>query len=359
MTEPEPQGEPTAQDTATMPPVSVGDPSWDVLLVAALVSFAFLAGVMLGRSGGRHPGYLPPPSAATTAPAAASAQQPPTQAAVLPATAGMPDGYYMGASTSQERPAQPSLALSASATKIYYHYSLPGWPANTPMGFRWWLRGKLLPSDSAVWRPSKNAAWAQGCFELHPPRGAAAFAAGIYEVELSGPNDLREVGSFAVVEGLEGMMAQEAPPGGILVGRPVICLEVDGQGRPKAAVTQVPPSVRKLYACFIYDGAVPGTVLTVRWFHEDVEIETGRSELRLPAAAGQAYGTLQVDKGPLPVGNWRVAVYLGATEKPMAEAAFAVTEKAIAPAAGGSVAPAAPHAPPVGRSRAPAHSPAR
>lgn len=328
-------GGPSSQDTAEMPRVTVLDPSWWVLLVAALVSFAFLVGVMLGGARARS-FHSPLPS---SAPVAEDAIEP-YRGAVEPAGARMGsaelgEGYYMGASTSPERPPQPPLALPASAAKIYYHYSLPGWPVDARIDFRWSLRGKTLPLDGVAWRPSQDGAWAQGYFELLPPGGAATFAPGIYEVELSGRSDFREVGSFAVVQGLEGMMAQKVPPGGLLVGRPIVALEADNQGRPTKPVTQVPPSVSKLYACFTYDGAVPGTVLVVRWFYEEVEVEAARSELRLPAGAGQACGVLQLAKGPLPVGKWKVAIYSGGVDKPAAETSFVVTEKATVPQGAG------------------------
>ncbi|MCX7597701.1 MAG: hypothetical protein N2512_02370 [Armatimonadetes bacterium] len=340
--------EPSAQDTAHMPPVVAADASWWVVLVAALVSFAFLVGVMLGASrqpatAGRQP--------AVEATAESASQQETRQAAQSAgaiAPRAEPDGYYMGASTSPERPAQSPLAVPATATKVYYHYSLPGWPADAQIDFSWTVKGKPLPSDGVSWIPHQNVPWAQGYFELSPPGGAATFAPGIYEVELSGPDDLREVGSFAVLQGLEAMMAQEAPPGGLLVGRPVIAVEVDGQGRPVKSADQIPPSVSKLYACFTYDGALPDTKLIVRWFYGEVEVEAARSELRLPAAAGQAYAILQVAKGPLPLGTWKVAVYLGGVEKPRAEASFVVTEKAAIPEGGGAS----------GASKQPARSPA-
>lgn len=350
-----PEGTPTAQDTATLAPVSASDPSWAVMLTAALVSFAFLVGVMVGASGRGRFAHL---AASPAGPAAKSAvlptTQPGAQASTSIALTAADNAYYMGASTSPDRPMQPPLALPASAAKVYYHYSLPGWPADAHIGFRWSLKGKPCPLDKVTWRPSKNVAWAQGYFELSPPGGAATFAPGIYEVELSGPGDLREVGSFAVVDGLEGMMAQKVPPGGILVGRPVIALEVDNQGRPTKSTTQVPPSVRKLYACFTYDGAAPGTLVVVRWFYKDVEVEASKSELRLPAASGQAYATLQVTKGLLPVGNWKVAVYLRGVEKPRAEAAFVVSEKAVIPGGAGAARAGAERARPAGAVRRPA-----
>jgi len=240
------------------------------------------------------------------------------------------DGYFVGATLSEKRPGRAPLALPGSAARAYYHYSLPGWPANARVRLTWRLGGKEMPSRGVKWQPEKRAPYARGYFVLTAPREGEGFAPGIYEVELSADRGVTDTGSFAVLQDLELIMGQEPPAGAVLVSRPVICLSVDGQGRPGKPVTQVPAASPRVFACFSYDGAVKGAVLEVVWFCQDVEVPGVRTRLELPGVGGTASAFIRGGQEPLPAGPWSVGVYLEGASQALSAASFSV----VAPAEG-------------------------
>jgi hypothetical protein len=323
----------SSQDTALLPPVPrLLRLSVFVLVAACLAAAAFVGGA-----------YLAQPSATET-PAPAPSVKTVPQAAPAPT-----DGYYMGVAPAEKRPPEVLLCVAAGAPKLFYHYALPGWPAPAKLKLRWWLAGIELPADNARWRRDSRAKFATGLFELtpsepaqtpppvppKPPAPAPAPAApaqgfpqGIYQVEITGPDDLKEVGSFAVLAGLDQMMAQQTPTAAVLITPPVLAAAVDKQSRPTRPLPpNIAPDVPKLFVCFGYQGAAPGTVVEVRWFFYDIEVDAARSQVTLPSAFGQASAWFERHGDPLPEGKWRVAVYLPGAEKPSAELPFAVTPK--------------------------------
>lgn len=317
------------EETAELPAVLSADWSWPVLVVALVVGLAFLGGAYYGsadrrRAAGVQPGTGP----RATQPGAGDAQ---SQApAALEEEEAPTDGYFVGATLSEKRPGRAPLALPGSAGRVYYHYSLPGWPAGARVRLTWRLGGKELLSRGVKWQPDKRAPWATGYFLLPVPREGEGFPSGIYEVELSAEGGLTDTGSFAVLRDLELMMGHEPPAGAVLVSRPVICLSVDGQGRPGTPVTQVPATSPRVFTCFSYDGAVKGAVLEVVWFCQDVEVPSARTRLELPGVGGTASAFLRRGQEALPAGPWSVGVYLEGASQALSAASFTV----VAPAAG-------------------------
>jgi hypothetical protein len=354
----EPNADPTAQDTAIFP--AVRRPlrlSVFVLIAASLAGATFLAAAYLGK-----------PSASEVT-AAALPSTPSAGAKAQPAKPA--DDYFLGISATDKRPAEPPPYANAGVPRLFLHYAFPGWPAGAKLTFHWLLDGKDLPVDLAKWSHQSRAAFATGFYELSPPPASAAsqpppapapapptpaakpaapaqpgalpqpvpgpppqptsgFPAGIYQVEIDGPEDLKEIGSFAVLIGLDQMLTQEPPPAAVLITPPVLAAAVDKQSRPtKPLPPSIRPDTQRLFACFSYQGAAPGTVVEVRWFFGDVEVDAARSQVTLPSAFGQASAWFERHGTPLPEGKWTVAVYLPEAQKPSAQLAFTVAANAL------------------------------
>ncbi len=340
---------PDAQDTALLSavprPVRL---SLFVLIAACLAAATFLAAAYLGQQ----------PATGVPAPALPSA--PAVGAKALPVAAPS-DDYYLGISATEKRPAEPPPYAAAGVPRLFLHYAFPGWPPRAKLTFRWLLDGKDLPVALARWTRDSRAAFATGYYELTPPPASAAsqpppqpapvakpsapaqpgaltqpatgpppqptsgFPAGIYQVEIDGPDDLKEVGSFAVLIGLDQMLSQEPPPAAVLITPPVLAAAVDKQSHPTAPLQPtIRPDTPKLFACFGYQGAAPGTVVEVRWFFGDTEVDAARASITLPAAFGQASAWFERHGDPLPEGKWTVAIYLPEAQKPSAQLAFTV-----------------------------------
>ena len=349
---PEPDHDISAQDTAFL--TAVPRPlrlSVFVLIAAGLAAATFLAAVYLGRPSASE---IPAPVLPSAAPGAKA------QPAAAPS-----DDYFLGISATEKRPAEAPPYAAAGVPRLFLHYAFPGWPARANLTFHWFLDGKELPATLAKWSRNSRAPFATGYYDLTPPPASAAappppqpkppakpaapaqpgalsqpatgpppqptsgFPAGIYQVEIDAPDDLKEVGSFAVLIGLNEMLTQAPPPEAVLITPPVLASAVDKQSHP---TTPLPPAIRpdvpKLFACFGYQGAAPGTVVEVRWFFGDVEVDAARSQVTLPSAFGQASAWFERKGDPLPEGKWTVAVYLPEAQKPSAQLAFTVAANA-------------------------------
>ncbi|MGD9518319.1 MAG: hypothetical protein AB7W28_02295 [Armatimonadota bacterium] len=301
------------------------DWSWQILAVAVLVGAAFVGGSYLGLTG-RSEVTLPTGaelSGGTGIQAAASAQN------VLAAGQASPsDGYFVGASLSDKRPTSAPVALPSCVPRVYYHYSLPGWQPQGRLRLTWRLAGKELPKERVDWRPVPSASYPQGYFLLRAPDPAKGFQQGIYEVTLSASASLTDTGSFAVLDGLDAMLKQQPPPGGVLVSSPVVALRVDAKGRPVEPVAQVPDTVEKLFACFSYEGSVPGTVLEVVWFCEGIEVPRSHAVVQLPSVYGNAYSFIHRRGDRFPEGEWTVGVYIEGGSKAVRASRFTVRKTA-------------------------------
>lgn len=327
--DPEPDREPTSQDTALLEPVPRGlRLSAFVLISAVLAAAVFLAGVYVARPSKAQVVQLPASvrPAATPKPPAATAAD-----------------YFFGIAVTSTRPDKPAPYVAAGVPRLYLHYALPGWPAGAKLTFHWSLQGKSLPASLASWHRQSRASFATGYYDLTPPEAppslrpaakgpepaqgpASGFPPGIYQVRVDGPDQLSEIGSFVVMSGLQQMLAQQTPASAVLISPPTLASAVDGKSMPaKPLPSPVPSYTRKLFACFTYQDAAPGTMVDVRWFVGDHELHDARSQVTLPSVSGQASAWFERQGDPLPEGKWTVAVYLPGAGKPSAQTSFTVS----------------------------------
>ncbi len=285
------------------------DSSVQFLVLSAAVSIAFLVGVIAGKAA---------PSAGS------SITAPQRQHSFPPSLAGAgreADEYYLYASTSSA-PGRPPLVIDSSVSQIYIHYSFPDWS----FGQQLWLTckhgrsGKELRKISH--RPEKNR-YPRGYFRVAAP-SSKGFEPGIYLFEIRSASGQADAGSFAVVNQAKRILAQSPPSGAVVIGKPTISLGVDERGHPFSATDTVPASARTIYVCFPYDGAVEGMALEARWLYEGEEVAVARRRIVLPSVSGNAYAFIRCARGPLPVGRWRVEIYLEGARQALATKDFSV-----------------------------------
>jgi len=266
--------------------------------------------------------------------------EPPENEVLAPAEApdALPENRIVFSPTPERPEATPDI-ISAETQVIYVFYELGRVPEDAPLTGTWSHEGDALGElELTGLRRDEGVDHARGRFELHPPAteadgesaegGAAGFPPGIYEVELTSPDypDVTATGSFVALP----RAAQVLAGGGEPEGPPAIrslatATGVNEEGEPVGAASTFPSDVGRITTVFTYAGIAPGSVLTVRWFAGDDEIEAARTEIPINAAEGWAESWLETAEGEtLPAGNYRVTVHLGDDEKPLASTGFSV-----------------------------------
>ena len=315
------------EDTAELRPIR-RDPSWFILAVAVFAAIAFVAGAYWSSSSSTSPRRLsissaPPTRRATPHTAelslAASAQSKLTHTERSLITGD----YFLIASTSERLPSEAPVALPASAPQIFIHYSLPDWPASARPEIIIERDGEEVHEGAIEVRPSTASVHARGIVVLRPPPGAKGFAPGIYLVHLRDTAGAEEVLSFAVISDLEKILAQQPPPGGLLITDCAVTPELTPDGAPKGRVSElVGPS--QVYFWFAYDAAVEGAVVEVHWFLDGQLIPPASSRLHLKGGSGTAVAFVKCQGGTLPAGKWSVGVYLEGGTDALSGAQFVV-----------------------------------
>lgn len=240
-------------------------------------------------------------------------------------------------SPTPERPEQTPDIIPAESKAIYCFYQLDRVPPDAPLAARWWRDGEDLGRlELHELRREEGADHAVGRFTIKPPAPTAAgetqtpFPPGLYEVELTSEAapDVSARASFMVLPRAARILAGGGEPEGPPVVRSLrTAAAVSEDGEAVDAKTSF-AGPERVYVVFRYAGVMPGAVLTVRWYLDERELEDARAEIPIPAAEGVAHAWLQADAGtPLPPGQYRVAVFLGTEDEPLATTGFTITSR--------------------------------
>lgn len=283
-------------------------------------------------------------------------ETPPPEGAVIPAP--VPGSYdtRLVFSAGPEQPERTPDIIPAETSVVFCFYRLGRVSPQAPLTARWWLDGEELGAlELRDLRPDAEAPHAAGRFTIYPPtvhrseetpvnaepsagatateaRPPASFPPGIYEVEMTSPEhpDVVARGSFLALPRAAKILQGGGEPAGPPVVRSLTTgVGIGNDGAVIGRTTLFPPTVRRIYAAFEYQGVPPGAVLTVRWFIESTELRRARAEIPVAAERGRAHAWLEVEgRDRLPDAQYQVRVYLGDEDRPLASTGFRISTAA-------------------------------
>ncbi|HCA47789.1 MAG TPA: hypothetical protein DEP45_10680 [Armatimonadetes bacterium] len=245
-------------------------------------------------------------------------------------------------SPTPERPDQTPEIISSETDVIWAFYDLPGMPSSAALSASWFLKDEQLgelPLDQL--QPQSGADHAAGQFAIHAPAtggvSSGGFISGIYRVVITSPDypDISAEASFVALpraaQILQGGGEPEGPPA---VRSMQTASGVTDTGELIGTSTSFQPNAGRVVAVFHYEGIIPGSALTVRWYLEETELTAARTEIPVTAARGRGEAWLETGEGDLlPDGSYRVVVFLGDEVEPLATTGFEVASPAGSTAA--------------------------
>jgi hypothetical protein len=233
-----------------------------------------------------------------------------------------------------KRPDKTPDILPAEAEAVYCFYEFSRLAPDAKLKGKWWREGKLIGELSPETHQLADKEHAAGWFAIPRPAGEApseqeaAFAAGIYEVEVTSPADpgFSVRASFVMLPRAAKILAGGGEPDRPLQIRDLqTASAVTDDGKPSEVRRSFPPDADRIYACFSYAGMPPGSTLSARWHYEGIELASARAEWAVQGSEGRGHAWLDPGEDQrLPEGGYHVTLHLGDDPEPLASLGFRV-----------------------------------